>query len=46
MDQDKTGTITVDQFKNIILQLKSHLLTPLIKENLLTVSSHISPLDQ
>uniref|UniRef100_A0A3Q0KMM7 Putative mitochondrial solute carrier n=1 Tax=Schistosoma mansoni TaxID=6183 RepID=A0A3Q0KMM7_SCHMA len=37
MDQDKTGTITVDQFKSIILQLKSRLLTPLIKENLLTV---------
>ncbi|CAH8570971.1 unnamed protein product [Schistosoma margrebowiei] len=37
MDQDKTGTITVDQFKSIILQLKSHLLTSLIKENLLTV---------
>ncbi|CAH8515630.1 unnamed protein product [Schistosoma turkestanicum] len=38
MDQSKTGTITINQFKSIMLQLKSHLLTHLIKENLLTVA--------
>ncbi|VDQ08331.1 unnamed protein product [Trichobilharzia regenti] len=38
LDEDKTGTITVNQFVDVIIQLKSHLLTDFIKENLLTVS--------
>ncbi|KAH8871467.1 Calcium-binding mitochondrial carrier protein Aralar1 [Schistosoma japonicum] len=40
MDKDNSGTITVHQFISIIIQLKSHLLTQLIKENLLTVALH------
>ncbi|CAH8580141.1 unnamed protein product [Heterobilharzia americana] len=37
-DKENTGTITVNQFKDIILQIKRHLLTEFIKENLLTVA--------
>ncbi|CAH8853897.1 unnamed protein product [Trichobilharzia szidati] len=40
LDEDKTGTITVNQFVDVIIQLKSHLLTDFIKENLLTVALH------
>lgn len=38
LDADKTGYISAMDFENIMISLKSYLLTPFVKENLVTVS--------
>lgn len=38
LDADKTGYISAMDFENIMISLKSYLLTPFVKENLVTVT--------